>query len=60
MRDMDLADIGQITVTVLDKRAGAVADNLTRWVTAFIPGHSGPPSWRILILARVIPEAPGL
>lgn len=57
MRDVD---IGQLKVTVLDKRPGAATDNLTRWVTAFIPGHGGPPSWRILILARVIPEAPGL
>lgn len=34
-------DIGQLTATVLDKRAGAVTDNLTRWVTAFLGSATG-------------------
>lgn len=33
-------DVGEIQIGVLDVRAGAVTDNLTRWVTAFL-GDSG-------------------
>jgi hypothetical protein len=34
-------DVGQLTVTVLDKFAGAPGDQLTRWMTAFLGSLAG-------------------
>lgn len=34
-------DVGELTIPILDYRAGALSDNLTRWVTTFLGDAAG-------------------